>query len=242
MGIERRLGDGRSNVRGQGIEIGWRRGSWRRRRAGGNGKERQLRGEIGSRWRRRSGKGRDRLPERGDAAAFAGAENAFVGGADVGLDAGVVDIFARVAGSAKKSNDAELLFRFADGRKIDLPEIEIQVEESDAVGMTASLLADVADNADVGFLVFFGPAEDELLFGRKLMAREDACAVQTEEDGAGAFGEHAAVQIGTDEEDGNFLRNAGRATHGEEGASGRPWRRAARDNLVPGEKTEEVES
>ena len=50
----------------------------------------------------------------------------------------------------------------------------------------------------------------------------------------GVFREHAAVQIGTDEEDGNFFRDAARAAHGEEVASVTPERRARRDNLVPG--------
>jgi len=206
----------------------------RRRSTRRSGEERQLRRGAWSSLRRRNGKdgAGNGLPERGGAAAFAGAENAFVGGADVGLDAGVVDIFARVAGRAKEDDDAELLFLFGDGRKIDFPKIESQVKEGNAVGVQMALSADVADDANVGFLVFLGPAKDELLLGRKLVAGEDAGTVEAEEDGGGALGEHAAIQIGTDKEDGNFFRNAGRATHGEEGASGRPRREARRDNLV----------
>lgn len=75
------------------------------------------------------------------------------------------------------------------------------------------MLAEVADDADFGFFVFFGPAKDELLLGGKFVARKNACAVEAEEDGGGGFGEDAAVQIAADEEDGNLFRDAGRATH-----------------------------
>lgn len=189
----------------------------------------------------RGGRGNG-LPESGDAAAIAGAEDVVVGGANVGFDTGVVNFFTGVAGGAKKSDDAELLFKFVDGRKVDLPEIEIHVKESDAVAVLAGILADVADDADVGFLVFFGPAKDEFLFGRQLVAREDAGAVKAEEDGGGALGEHAAVQIGADEEDGDLFRDTSRAAHRERWASGRPWRGGERDNLVPWERKLRVES
>ena len=93
--------------------------------------------------------------------------------------------------------------------------------------MLAGLFAEVADDADFGFFVFFGPAKDELLLGGKFVARKDACAVKAEEDGGGVLGENAAVQIGADEEDGNFFRDTGRATHnlwwqacGQKGARG----------------------
>jgi len=71
----------------------------RRRRRGGHGEERQLSG-LG---RSRLLNGGEllnwggRLPERGGTAAFARTENAFVGGADIGFDAGVVDFFEGVA-------------------------------------------------------------------------------------------------------------------------------------------------
>ena len=233
MRIEGRLRSGR-RVRRQkigvlrGIEMGSGRRGLRRGRSGGE-RLRSWRGARGN-----------ELPERGDAAAIAGAEDAVVGSADICFDAGVVNFFASVAGGAEKRDEAELLFRFADGRKVDLPKIEVHVKEGDAVSVQAGLLADLADDADVGFLVFFRPAEDEFLFGRKLVAREDAGAVKAEKDGGGALGEHAAVQIGADEDDGDLFRDTSRAAHRERWASGRPWRAGGRNNLVPGEK--EVES
>ena len=59
--------------------------------------------------------------------------------------------------------------------------------------------AKVADDADFGFTVFFGPAKDELLLGRKFVAGENAGAVKAEEDSGGVLREDAAVQIGADE-------------------------------------------
>jgi len=248
LGIERRLGDGESGLdRGNGTRRGLgicgRRGSLLRRRSGGHGEERELRGL------RRSGRllsGGEllncggRLPERGGAATFARTENAFVGGADIGFDAGVVDFLEGVAGGTDERDETELFFAAGDGRKIDFPEIEIEVEESNAVGVAARLFANLADDADVGLLVFVGPAEDELLFGGKLVAGKNAGTVKAEENSGSALGKHAAVQIGADEEDGDFFGDAGRAAHGEEGASERPEEREGQDNLVPGEK--EVDS
>ncbi len=114
------------------------------------------------------------FPERSGSTAFARAEDAIVGGADVGFDASVVDFFQSAAGAAAEGDEAEILFDIADGRKIEFPEIEILVEEGRAVGVETGLFADLADDADVGFLVFFGPAEDELLFRGKFVAGENA--------------------------------------------------------------------
>ena len=72
----------------------------------------------------------------------------------------------------------------------------------------AELRAETADNADVRFLVLFGPAKDELLLRGKLMAGENAGTVKAEEDGGGGLGEDAAIQIAAHEEDGELLRDA----------------------------------
>lgn len=154
-----------------------------------------------------------RLPEGGAAATLAGAEDAVVGGADVGFDAGVVDFFESIAEAADEGEKTELLFDGADGREVDFPEIEILVEEGDAVGVLAGLRTEMADDADFRFLVFLGPAKDELLLRGKLVAGKKAGAVKAEEDRGGGLGEDAAIQIGTDKEDGEFFRDAGRATH-----------------------------
>jgi len=53
-------------------------------------------------------------------------------------------------------------------------------------------------DADFGFLVGLGPAEDELLFGRELVAGEEACAVKAEENGGCGLGKDFAVQVAPD--------------------------------------------
>jgi hypothetical protein len=166
---------------------------------------------------------------------LAKADDAFVGGADVGFDAGVVDFLERVARGADKNEQAEFFFGVTDGRKVDAPEIELLVEESDAVGVLAGLFANVADDADFGFAIFFGPAKDKLLLRGELVAGKKASAVKAEENSSGAFREHAAVQIGTDEEDRNFFRDAGRATHNLWWQLGGQRQGGTGDNLVPGQ-------
>ena len=114
---------------------------------------------------------------------------------------------------AGEGEKAQLPLDGADGRKVDFPEIEIGIEEGNSIGVLAVLLADVADNADIGFFVALGPAEDELLLGRELVAGEEAGAVKAEEHGGGVLGKDFAVQVAPDEEDGNFFRNASSAAH-----------------------------
>ena len=153
------------------------------------------------------------FPEGRSSAALAIADDAAVGGANVGFHAGVVDFFNGLADATDNGDKTELSFERGDGRKIGFPKVEIGIEESCAVGVAAGLRADVTDDADVGFFVAFGPTKDELLFGGKLVAREDAGAVKAEDDGFGGLGEDAAIQIAADEEDGNFFRDASAAAH-----------------------------
>ncbi len=87
------------------------------------------------------------------------------------------------------------------------------IEEGDAVGVLAVLRAELADDADFGFRVLIGPAEEELLFGGELVAGEDAGAVKAEEDGIGGLGKDFAIQVAPDEEDGNYFRDASAAAH-----------------------------
>lgn len=115
--------------------------------------------------------------------------------------------------SADEGEMAELPFHSADRREVNSPEIEVLVEEGDAVGVRAVLLAELADDVDIGFLVALRPAEDKLLLGGKLMAGEEAGAVKAEQDRGGGIGKDFAVQVAPDEEDGDFFRDAARAAH-----------------------------
>lgn len=174
-------------------------------------------------------RGGDGFPEGGSSAASAKPNDAAVGGADIGFDARVVNFFESIARAADERDLAQFHFQGTDGRKIDLPEIDVGIEEGHAVSVAAGLRADVADDADFRFLVFFRPAKDEFLFGREFVAGEDAGAVTAEENGGGRLGKDTAVQVAPDEEDGDFLRNAAAAAHnlwwqggGHRGAGGGP--------------------
>jgi len=153
------------------------------------------------------------LPKGAGAAAFAEAENALVGGADVGFGAGVVHLFESLAVAADEGEKAQLSLRGADQRKVNFPEIEVGIEEGDAVGVVPVLGTHLADDANFGFLVALRPAKDKLLFGRELVAGEDASTVKAEEDGGGVLGEDFAAEVAPDEEDGDFLGNASAAAH-----------------------------
>lgn len=99
------------------------------------------------------------------------------------------------------------------GRKFHLPEIFNVVKERNAVGVCARILSDLPDHADFRFFVAFGPAKDHFLCGRKLVPGENASAVQAEENGLRFFGENPARKIGTDQDDGDFLRDASASAH-----------------------------
>jgi len=92
--------------------------------------------------------------------------------------AGVVHLFKSLAVAADEGEKAQLSLRGGDRGKVNFPEIEILVKEGDAVGVVPVLGTDLADDANFGFLVALRPAEDELLFGRELVAGEDASAMK----------------------------------------------------------------
>ena len=64
--------------------------------------------------------------------------------------------------------------------------------------MLAGLLAEVADDADFRFFIFFRPAKDELLLKGKFVAGKNAGAMKAEEDGGGGLGKDFAVQVAHD--------------------------------------------
>jgi hypothetical protein len=118
-----------------------------------------------------------------------------------------------LATGAGEREKAELPFHGADRGEVDFPKIEVLVKEGNAVRVATVLLAELADDANVGFLVALRPAEDEFLLGGELVAGEEAGAVKAEEDGGGGLGKDLAVQVAPDEEDGDFFRDATAAAH-----------------------------
>ena len=94
-----------------------------------------------------------RFPKSRRVATLAKAKNAFVGGADVRFHAGVVDFFESFTGIADEREKADFQFGGCGGRKVDVPENKVGIEEGHAVGVAAVLRTDLADDADFRFLV-----------------------------------------------------------------------------------------
>jgi hypothetical protein len=136
-------------------------------------------------------------------------------------EGGVVDLGARML-AALLARSVGLLDRgqrHGENRgarkrgKFHAPEIQVGINEGEAVSMDAIGGAHFADDADGSFAVAIGATKDELLFGRNLVMRNDAGAVEAEEDGVGRLREDFAVEIAADQEDGNFFRDAASDTH-----------------------------
>ena len=86
------------------------------------------------------------------------------------------------------------------------------MNKSYAVGVRIPLSADLTDDADVDFAIGFERAENQLLLRNEFVARQDAGAMQADDDGFSPFGENLAFAIAADQEDGNCNRNASAAT------------------------------
>jgi hypothetical protein len=152
-------------------------------------------------------------PEGGRAAAFAETADAIIGGADVGVNAGVINFFNGLAGAADDGEKSRIDTEGIQRGKLDVPKSKAGIEEGDAVSVAAGVRAELADDADFGFLVAIREAEDELLFRGKLVVGKDARAVKAEHEGLGRLGKDPAVHLAADEENGNFFRDAEAAAH-----------------------------
>ncbi len=154
-----------------------------------------------------------RLPDGGVAAALAIAQNSVIGGNDVGFDTVIVNALPRLTHIADQSENSEFLFLRRWWRELHLPEIQNGIEKRDAVCVNARVFSDLADHADFRLFVAFRPAQNHFLFGRKLVPREKACAVEAEENSLGFLRKNPARQIGTDQDDGNLFRHASASAH-----------------------------
>ena len=96
---------------------------------------------------------------------FAETKDAFIGGAEVRFDAGVVEVFESFAGSADRRQLASGEFGGSERRKFQAPKIEVGIDEREAIGVDDVGGAHFADDADGGFAVAVGATKDELLFG-----------------------------------------------------------------------------
>jgi hypothetical protein len=153
------------------------------------------------------------FPERGGAAALAEAKDAFTGGTDVSFDAGVFDLFQNSAGVADEREKAAFHFGWRQGRKIEVPELEVEIHEGNAVGVNVKLRTELADDPDFRFFVELRATKDHLLFGAEFMTGKNARAMKAKEDGACGLGENPPVEIAADQEDGDLFRDAAAAAH-----------------------------
>jgi len=224
--LERRLHGG-----GEGRGIGRRRLRSRGRRDGRGDRRGWRRWVLRERDDFRVGRdnGGSGFPKSGKTAVFAETEQAFIGGEEDGFRAAVVQLLDGFAGAARERDEALLDFGGSERGEFGSPKIELGIDESQAVGVDAVGGAHLADDADGGFGVAIGAAEDELLLGRKLVMGNDAGAVEAEEDGVGGLGENLAIKIAADQDDGDFLRDAAGDAHnllwqerGQSGARGGP--------------------
>ena len=125
----------------------------------------------------------------------------------------LVNAFGRLTHIADQSEDTEFLFLWRGRREFHLPEIFNVIKESNAVGVYARVLTDLADHADFRFFVAFGPAKNHLLFGTKFMLGEQAGAVEAEENGLRFLRKNPARQVGADQDDGNLFGDASASAH-----------------------------
>ena len=97
-------------------------------------------------------------------------------------------------------------------RETSFPEVERFVNKGYAIGVGITLGADLTDDADVDFAIGFERAKNQFLHRNEFVTRQDAGAMQADDDGFSLFGENAAFAIAADQEDGNCNRNASAAT------------------------------
>jgi hypothetical protein len=144
---------------------------------------------------------------------FAETKNAFIRDEDARFDAGVIKLLDVLAGAAHQRQLACCDFGGSQRRELRAPKMKVGINESQAIGVDAVGGTHLADCAACRFAIAIRTTKDELLLGGKFVMRNNASAVEAEEDGVGGLGENLAVEIAADQKDGNFFRNAGGDAH-----------------------------
>lgn len=153
------------------------------------------------------------LPGSGLAAGVAKAQDGLAGEVNVGFDFRGLDEAALAAKTALEGNAGREEMLLLGRRKIDLPEIESGIRESNAVDVAARVFAEMTDEANFSFATSAGKAHGKGFVGGEFVAGEDAGAVTAENESAGLFGEDAAGSVRAEENDWNFLRDAAASAH-----------------------------
>jgi hypothetical protein len=126
-------------------------------------------------------------------------------GTDIGFK---VAMFENQRGVAKTALETQGRVRNQSGRrqgKLDLPEIELLVDKSNAVGVVFFMRTYLTDNPDECFAVGFERANIHFLIGRQRMCGQDSRAVEAEYQGVRSFREDSAVGVGTKQKNGNLF-------------------------------------
>ena len=131
----------------------------------------------------------------------------------VRFDTVVLDALDGFAIATSQGITAEFPLDGRNRRKLYFPEVLHRIGEGDSIGIATGVCADLADHANFRFLVALGPAQNEFLFRREFVLRNDARAKKAKHHSLGRLGKNLAVQIGTDKKDGNFLRDAAASAH-----------------------------
>lgn len=134
-------------------------------------------------------------------------------GVDVQFESLLTDHFTATANCALKCRASRCDCLTCQGRKLDAPEVDLGVEESNAVGIGAIRGANLSDDADVGFFIGFPMDKDQLLLDDKLVLRNDTCAVTAQDYRLCFFYELLTIGVAAGQENGDLFGNAAAAPH-----------------------------
>lgn len=150
---------------------------------------------------------RRKFPKCALAAGIAITKDGLADEENVRFDFGLLDEAARAAGDTFQGCAAWLGSLFGQ-REFDLPEVEVRIAERDAVDVAPRFFSEAANEANVGFAIRIGKTQREDFVRGEFVAGEYAGTMKTEDQGASLLGKDAAGGIRTQQDDGNFPRNA----------------------------------
>lgn len=103
--------------------------------------------------------------------------------------------------------------KVGSGRKLNLPEVEIWIAESDAIDLAARVIAQLANEADFCFAAGIEKSKREDFVGGEFVASNYSGAMAAENEGMRFFREDTAGGVGSEEEDRKLFRNATASAH-----------------------------
>ncbi len=86
-----------------------------------------------------------------------------------------------------------------------MPEIEVRIAEGDSIDFAVGVIAELTDQADIGFAAGLDKAEGEDFVGRELVAGDDSRAVAAKNERVCFFGKDTAGSVRPEEKDGELF-------------------------------------